>query len=166
MVAGIRSRPWPKNSVHFCSWRSDLDASSWGRRGELGQPGTAAKLSANARSPRARKSSETAETSHDGSVVGWFLMYFCYPYSACRRGTKEHFSGRLSGYFPRGTDLGDVTDCELEDIVREINNRPKKIFCSCSTLRNPPATALKTTKTLNVAVQTRTCVTLYPQPLR
>lgn len=54
--------------------------------------------------------------------------YFCDPYSAWQRGTNEHFNGRLRRYFPKGTNFDDVTDSELEDIVHEINNRPRKIL--------------------------------------
>ena len=54
--------------------------------------------------------------------------YFCAPYSAWQRGTNEHFNGRLRRYFPKGTNFDDVTDSELEDIVAEINNRPRKVL--------------------------------------
>lgn len=54
--------------------------------------------------------------------------YFCDPYSAWQRGTNEHFNERLRRYFPKGTNFDDVTDSELQDIVSEINNRPRKVL--------------------------------------
>ena len=54
--------------------------------------------------------------------------YLCNPYSAWQRGTNEHFNGTLRRYFPKGTNFDAVTDSELEDIVHEINNMPRKVL--------------------------------------
>lgn len=54
--------------------------------------------------------------------------YFADPYSSWQRGTNEHGNWHLRYYFPKGTDFGDVTDEELQDVVEEINNRPRKIL--------------------------------------
>ena len=55
-----------------------------------------AKLAENARWPRAGKSSELAENSYDGVVIGGFLKFPLHLYSACQRGTNEHFNGKIS----------------------------------------------------------------------
>lgn len=52
--------------------------------------------------------------------------YFADPYSAWQRGTNEHFNGRIRKYLPKGTSLTDLTQTELDDIITEINNRPRK----------------------------------------
>lgn len=52
--------------------------------------------------------------------------YFCDPYSSWQRGTNEYHNGLLRRYFPKGTDLLTVTDEELQDIVDELNDRPRK----------------------------------------
>jgi transposase, IS30 family len=50
------------------------------------------------------------------------------PYSSWQRGTSEHGNGLLRCYFPKGTDFSKVTDEELEDVVWELNNRPRKVL--------------------------------------
>lgn len=50
------------------------------------------------------------------------------PYSSYQRGSNEHANGLLRYYFPKGTDFSKVTDEDLEDVVWELNNRPRKIL--------------------------------------
>lgn len=52
--------------------------------------------------------------------------YFCDPYSSWQRGTNEYHNGLLRRYVPKGTDFSTVPDDELQDIVAEINARPRK----------------------------------------
>lgn len=52
--------------------------------------------------------------------------FFCDPYSSWQRGCNEHHNGLLRRYLPKGTSFGDLTQEELDDMVWEINNRPKK----------------------------------------
>ena len=54
--------------------------------------------------------------------------YFANPYSAYQRGTNEHFNGRIRRYLPKGTSFADLEQRELDEIVTEINNRPRKIL--------------------------------------
>lgn len=54
--------------------------------------------------------------------------YFADPYSAWQRGTNEHFNGRLRKYLPKGTSFEDLTQTDLDEIVTEINNRPRKVL--------------------------------------
>jgi len=54
--------------------------------------------------------------------------YFADPYSAWQRGTNEHGNWLLRYYFPKGTDFNQVTEEELQDVIEEINNRPRKIL--------------------------------------
>lgn len=54
--------------------------------------------------------------------------YFADPYSSWQRGTNEHGNWHLRYYFPKGTDFREVSDEELQDVVDEINNRPRKIL--------------------------------------
>lgn len=55
-------------------------------------------------------------------------VYFADPYSSWQRGTNEHGNWHLRYYFPKGTDFRQVSDEELQDVVDEINNRPRKIL--------------------------------------
>lgn len=54
--------------------------------------------------------------------------YHAHPYSSFERGTNEHANWLLRYYFPKGTDFSTVTDKELRSVVRELNNRPRKIL--------------------------------------
>lgn len=55
-------------------------------------------------------------------------VYFCDPYSSYQRGTNENRIGILRQYFPKKTDLTNLTNRELEKVEFEINNRPMKIL--------------------------------------
>lgn len=52
--------------------------------------------------------------------------YFADPYSSWQRGTNENHNGLLRRYIPKQTDFTTLTQAELDDIVEEINNRPRK----------------------------------------
>lgn len=52
--------------------------------------------------------------------------YFADPYSAWQRGTNEHFNGRIRKYLPKGTSFENLTQAELDEIIAEINDRPRK----------------------------------------
>lgn len=54
--------------------------------------------------------------------------YHADPYSSWQRGTNEHGNWHLRYYFPKGTDFNDVTEEELQEVISEINNRPRKIL--------------------------------------
>jgi transposase, IS30 family len=53
-------------------------------------------------------------------------IYFCDPYSSYQRGTNENRIGILRQYFPKKTDLTQLSNKQLEKIEFEINNRPMK----------------------------------------
>ncbi|MBU0976188.1 IS30 family transposase [Patescibacteria group bacterium] len=54
--------------------------------------------------------------------------YFCDPYSSWQKGSNEYHNGLLRRYFPKGTDFSKVEQEEIDDIIEEINNRPRKIL--------------------------------------
>jgi IS30 family transposase len=53
---------------------------------------------------------------------------FADPYSAWQHGTKEHFNRRIHKYFPKRTSFADLDQAELNKIITEINNRPRKVL--------------------------------------
>jgi len=54
--------------------------------------------------------------------------YHADPYSSFQRGTNENANGLIRCYFPKGTDFATVSEDELEDVIWELNNRPRKIL--------------------------------------
>lgn len=54
--------------------------------------------------------------------------YFADPYSSWQRGTNEFHNGLIRRYLPKGTDFSKISQEELDDIVWEINNRPRKVL--------------------------------------
>ena len=53
-------------------------------------------------------------------------VFFCHPYSSWEKGTNENTNGLVRRYLPRGSSLENVTQNDLDDIVWELNNRPRK----------------------------------------
>lgn len=54
--------------------------------------------------------------------------YFADPYSSWQRGTNEYHNGLLRRYIPKKTDFTDLTQEELDDMLWEINTRPRKVL--------------------------------------
>lgn len=54
--------------------------------------------------------------------------YFADPYSSWQRGTNENTNGLLRRYLPKKTSFIPLTQEELDEIVWEINNRPRKVL--------------------------------------
>ena len=52
--------------------------------------------------------------------------FFCDPYSSWQKGSNEYHNSLLRRYFPKGTDFSKVTQDEIDDVVWEINNTPRK----------------------------------------
>ena len=54
--------------------------------------------------------------------------YFADPYCSGQRGTNENTNGLIRRYLPKKTNFNNLDQAELNDIVWEINNRPKKVL--------------------------------------
>jgi IS30 family transposase len=52
--------------------------------------------------------------------------YFCDPYCSWQKGSNENHNGILRRYIPKKTDTKTITQFELDAILEEINNRPRK----------------------------------------
>lgn len=60
-------------------------------------------------------------------------VYFASPYAAWERGTNENTNGLLRDYFPKRTDLSTIPARHLAQVVKDLNNRPRK----CLAYRTP-----------------------------
>jgi transposase, IS30 family len=52
--------------------------------------------------------------------------YFADPYAAYQRGVNENTNGLLRQYLPKGARFDTLTQSQLQAIVEELNNRPRK----------------------------------------
>jgi len=53
-------------------------------------------------------------------------VYFAHPYSSWERGINENINGLIRQYFPKGTDLSDITLQQAQKVMDRLNNRPRK----------------------------------------
>jgi IS30 family transposase len=59
------------------------------------------------------------------SVASDVKVYFCDPRSPWQRGSNENTNGLLRQYFPKGTDLSNYSQAQLNRIALRLNQRPR-----------------------------------------
>jgi IS30 family transposase len=53
-------------------------------------------------------------------------VYFCDPHSPWQRGSNENTNGLLRHYFPKGINISNYSQAQLNAIARKLNERPRK----------------------------------------
>jgi len=53
-------------------------------------------------------------------------VFFCDPQSPWQRGSNENTNGLLRQYMPKGIDISDYSQLQLNAIARQLNERPRK----------------------------------------
>ena len=54
--------------------------------------------------------------------------YFCDPYSSNQRGANENQNKLLRRWFPKGTDFSKVTPSRIQNVVKMVNEKPRKVL--------------------------------------
>ena len=60
------------------------------------------------------------------SVATDVAIYFCDPQSPWQRGSNENTNGLLRQYFPKGTDLSRFSQTQLNNVAKQLNQRPRQ----------------------------------------
>ena len=62
----------------------------------------------------------------DFTIATDVKVYFCDPRSPWQRGSNENTNGLLRQYFPKGEDISDYSQAELNRVAQQLNERPRK----------------------------------------
>lgn len=54
------------------------------------------------------------------------LCFFAQPYHSWERGLNENANGLVRQYFPKGSDFSKLTEQQVLDVEKKLNNRPRK----------------------------------------
>jgi IS30 family transposase len=73
------------------------------------------------------RGSEMAQHDQFSTETG-IPIYFCDPQSLWQRGGNENTNGLLRHYWPKGSDLRDLSSTQCEDVALRLNTRPRPVL--------------------------------------
>ena len=89
--------------------------------------------------PKSRKFTYTYDNGREIGVDDPWLeskikmdVYRAYPYHSWERGCNENFNGLVREFFPKGTNFAKITDKEVQEVEKLLNNRPRKRLNYCT----------------------------------
>lgn len=56
------------------------------------------------------------------------IVFFCHPYSAYERGSNENMNRLIRRFFPKGTNFDNVTEEQVAEAERWMNNYPRRLL--------------------------------------
>jgi IS30 family transposase len=62
----------------------------------------------------------------DFTIATGCPVFFCDPHSPWQRGSNENRNGLVRDYYPKGTDFNNVSDGDIEAMVAQLNDRPRR----------------------------------------
>lgn len=69
--------------------------------------------------------------AHDqmkATVPGLEEVYYCHSYASWEKGTNERHNRMIRQWYPKGTDFGQITQEELDDLADFMNHYPRRIL--------------------------------------
>ena len=55
-------------------------------------------------------------------------VYYCHPYSSWERGSNERLNREIRRLIPKGTNLAQFTEKQIQNVEEWVNNYPREIF--------------------------------------
>lgn len=103
--------------------------------------------------PQEAKKSTTLDNGKEFTKHKQFNIpiFFADPYASWQRGTNENSNGLIRRYLPKKTNFSKYQQWELDDIVQEINNRPRK----CLGYRTPQEAFNEELKSISARIPSR-----------
>lgn len=55
-------------------------------------------------------------------------LYYCHPYCSCERGTNERLNREIRKLVPKGRNLAEYSNSDIEQLQNWLNNYPRKVL--------------------------------------
>lgn len=62
------------------------------------------------------------------TLPGLQKVYYCHSYASWEKGTNERHNRMIRQWYPKGTDFGQITQEELDDLADFMNNYPRRVL--------------------------------------